>query len=126
MAMLIVKSVILGSGMQSERTFVTEDACKDFVTKFKERKEPIYVTFGGQKQVAVGKLIDAEWDEKQKRVIGVFDLGFHFQSNIRILNALETPEGKRVLDCTITQITLMLGGMRNGVEGKEPDEGNKP
>ena len=85
--------------------YATEEGAKAIVERFNKRKEKMFVKFGTSPLV-IGEVVSVEYDVKGKRVFGSLQLNLDITTNGKVLQSLETPAGRRIIDCELKEICL--------------------
>jgi len=88
---------------------ISEEACLGMIKRFKENTEPVLVRLG-KTPLVIGKLVGLEYNKEKKELLGVIDLYMDFNAGAQILQQLDTPDGIRILDSKIKEITMTPGG----------------
>ncbi len=104
---------------------LSEDACRKAVEKF---KEPLDVRFGNT-PFYVGKLVAVKYDPEKKEVIGEIDVNVSFAANGRVLQSLDTPAGKRIIECDIATVVMDVQNLKVGRKENEQTDratGSRP
>ena len=122
---MLIKTTLIKVGPNPGNKFMTEDACKSVVERFKKNPE-LLVTIGNTKNV-VGKVIDLEY--KDECVIGTIEVNVVFNCGGRVLQELQVPNGSRIIDCDIVGINMLLfplGGQNDSIVKPTENGTQKP
>lgn len=105
-----VKVVILKEGPDGGGNYITGEACKAMVERFNSAGKQLPITLE-KMPITVGKVIRLELcGDKEKEVIAYINLNMDFVTGGRVLQDIETPEGKRILDSELKIVNLILLG----------------
>lgn len=104
--MIDIRVRILGVG-DSGGGFITEEAAKSLVARFEKKPEKMFVRLD-KSPIIIGEVSKLEYDAKEKAVTAILLMSLDFTTGGRILQSLDTPQGKRVLDCELLAINALL------------------
>jgi hypothetical protein len=85
---------------------LTESACKSIVEHFNENKQIPIKLFAST--IEMGKVINLVYDEEKKIVVADVRLSIDFKTSGKILQDLETPNGKIILDCKLENVFMKI------------------
>jgi len=111
---MLIKTVLIKVGPNPGNKFMTEDACKSVVERFKKNPE-LLVTIGNTKNV-VGRVVELEYKDEQ--VVGTIEVNMIFNCGGRVIQELQVPNGSRIIDCDIVGISMSLfplGGQNGSI-----------
>jgi len=104
--MIEIKVKILSVG-NTDGGFITEGAAKSIVEHFEKKPEKMFIRID-KSPIIIGEVLKLEYDEVEKVVSAISKLGIDFTTGGRILQSLETPQGKRVIDCELLKVNAVL------------------
>lgn len=105
--MIEIRTVLMEAETNNNGIIITEMACQEIVKKYKETSQKIIVRLDNV-PAALGEVKELIYDEDKKQLIGVLSLRIDFASGGKILKSLETPQGNRVLDCSVNAIVAKI------------------
>ncbi len=104
--MLDIKVKILGVG-HTGGGFITEDAANSLVDRFQKKSEKMFVRLD-KSPLIIGEVSKLEYDPTAKVVNAMLTINLDFTTGGRILQSLETPQGRRVIDCELLTVNALL------------------
>jgi hypothetical protein len=119
-----INTVLVKVGTTPDKKFMTEEACKSIVERFKKNPD-MSVTIGNSKLVT-GKVLNLEFRDNE--VIATIEMNIIFSCAGRILQELHTMEGIRVIDCDVLGIgmfVLPIGGQNVPIDVTAKDSPQK-
>ena len=116
--MIDIKVKILSVG-STNGGFITEDAAKSMVERFNKRPEKLFVRID-KSPIIVGEVSQLEYDDTNKVVNAMLIMNLDFTTGGRVLQSLETPQGKRILDCEL----LVLNALLRNIQYTTPPQQN--
>jgi hypothetical protein len=109
--MIRVCAVLAEADINAGGYITTEGACLSMVDRFKKDSSTILIKLGpSPSSPIIGKLIDMEYNKEKKIVVGTIELNLNFNAGGVVYQKLETPDGTRILDCSVKQIIVVPGG----------------
>lgn len=102
--MIKTKAIILKANNNFGNYTVSEEACKSLVERTKGKE---ILILQGKMPLPVGKAVNLTYDKERKLVVADAEIHLDFIMNGKVLQELSTPQGKRIIDCDIINITLM-------------------
>lgn len=103
LSVVVLKEGEIGGG------YFTEEASKSLVERGNKRIEeeglPIFIA--GRE--IIGKVKALSHDTENKCVVARIELNFDFDTQGKVLQDIQTSEGRRVIDCDIVGINLVIG-----------------